>query len=41
MKMSKRIAEENIEKALKALEKTKTDSGLLKNIARFILVRKA
>ena len=38
---SRRIAKQKIDAALDALNKTKTDSEILKNIAKFILVRRA
>ncbi len=38
---SKIIAKENIDKAVRAIDKAKTNSGLLKNIAKYVLLRKA
>jgi len=41
MEESKRIAREKIDAAIAALNKTKADSEILKNIASFIIVRRA
>jgi geranylgeranyl diphosphate synthase type II len=41
MEKSRKIAREKIDEALDALDKTKTDSEILKNIAKSILVRRA
>ena len=41
MEQSKKIASEKVEAAIDAIDSTGADSSILKNIARFILIRRA